>query len=51
LWNGADAYYRSIITTNVGFGRSWTEIEDTFDEPFRSYVAEEFRKATAAPTN
>lgn len=51
LWNGADAYYRSMVATNAGFGRSWTEIEDTYDEPFRSYVTEEFRKATVPQTN
>jgi hypothetical protein len=51
LWNGADAYYRSMVASNAGFGRSWKEIEGTFDEPFRSYVTEEFKKATAAPVN
>jgi len=51
LWNGADAYYRSMVATNAGFGRSWKEIEGTYDEPFRSYVTEEFRKATASLTN
>src|SRR5918993_4209762 len=41
LWAGADAYYRTMVATNAGFGRSWSEIEGTFDEPFRSYVTGE----------
>ena len=51
LWNGADAYYRLMVTTNAGFGRSWEEIKGTFDEPFRSYVTAEFKKATAVPNH
>ena len=47
LWIGADAYYRSMVATNAGFRQSWEEIEGTFDEPFRSYVTEEFKKALA----
>jgi hypothetical protein len=42
LWRGADAYFRQQVLTNLGYERFWTEGQIAFDEPFRSYVDNEF---------
>jgi len=47
LWVGADAYFKGLVATNPGLTRFWSEFQASFDEPFRSYVAEEFAKAAA----
>jgi len=40
LWTGADAYFKTLVRTRPGYARFWNEMEETFDEPFRSYVIE-----------
>jgi len=50
LWVGADDYFKSLIATKPGHARFWTESRTWYDEPFRSYVAEEFAKRPASPT-
>lgn len=47
LWVGADAYFKGLVATNPGLGRFWAEYQASFDQPFRSYVADEFAKAGA----
>jgi hypothetical protein len=47
-WVGAEAYYRSLVATKPGYARFWVESQTGFDEPFRSYVAQEFAKQPAA---
>jgi len=50
LWVGADDYFKNLIATRPGYARFWTESRTWYDEPFRSYVAEEFAKRLASPT-
>ena len=45
LWVGADAYFKDLVGTKPGLTRFWSEFQISFDEPFRSYVAQEFAKA------
>ena len=33
-------------STKPGYGRFWSEFAPAFDEPFRSYVTNEFAKVT-----
>jgi hypothetical protein len=47
LWVGADAYFKGLVGTKPGLRRFWAEFHDSFDEPFRSYVAAEFAKVAA----
>jgi hypothetical protein len=47
LWVGADGYYRNLIETCPGLLRFWAEFQQSYDEPFRSYVVEAF---AAPPT-
>ena len=47
-WVGADSYYRRLVYTKPGLSRFWSEYEVVFDEPFRSYVTQEFAKGTTA---
>jgi hypothetical protein len=47
LWVGADNYYRNLIETSPGLSRFWAEFDQSYDEPFRSYVIEAF---AARPT-
>ena len=42
LWVGADAYYREILVPLAGYHRFWSEYAEAFDDPFRSYVQEQF---------
>jgi hypothetical protein len=56
LWVGADAYFRGLVRSKPGLARFWSEFQETYDEPFRSHVADEFARkpapaeqATAAP--
>jgi hypothetical protein len=50
LWVGSDAYYRSLVAQYRGWSRFWAEFQGVYDEPFRSYVADEFaRKPVAVP--
>ena len=44
LWVGADAFHKSLVATKPGFVRFWSEFEGSFDEPFRSYVADVFAR-------
>lgn len=50
LWAGADASFKQSIETKAGYARFWSEREIAFDEPFRSYVSNEFAKKNAAET-
>jgi len=45
LWRGADAYFKQEVRTNLGYARFWSEGQIAFDEPFRSYVTDEFAAA------
>jgi hypothetical protein len=49
VWVGADSYYRRLVYTKPGLSRFWSEYGAVFDEPFRSYVTQEFAKKPAAP--
>jgi hypothetical protein len=44
LWVGADESFKQYIETKPGYGRFWSEFQHAFDEPFRSYVRNEFVK-------
>ena len=44
LWRGADASFRHRVATKPGYRRFWSEYRIAFDEPFKSYVEEEFRR-------
>jgi hypothetical protein len=46
-WVGADSYYKLLMATKPGYRRAWRKFESTYDEPFRSYAADEFRKAVS----
>lgn len=46
-WVGADKYYKLLMATKPGYRRAWRAFEATYDEPFRSYANEEYRKAVA----
>jgi hypothetical protein len=48
LWMGADAYHKSLIQTKPGFTRFWSEFHTSFDEPFHSYIMQEFIKKTSS---
>jgi hypothetical protein len=50
LWVGADTYFKQLIETKPGLRRFWSEYQHAFDDPFRSYVANEFAKKTATAT-
>ena len=45
LWVGADNNFKNRVQTKPGYLRFWNEMALAFDEPFRSYVSAEFRKA------
>ena len=51
LFVGADSYYKALIATRPGLPRFWADFEDAYDEPFRTYVNEEFRKRPAPAAN
>ena len=46
LWVGADAYFKGLVADKPGLTQFWSEYQRSFDEPFRSYVADEFAKAS-----
>jgi hypothetical protein len=48
LWVGADAYFKTLVQTKPGYVRFWKEMKTAFDEPFRSYATQEFRRRAAA---
>lgn len=52
LWVGADAYFGGLVRSKPGLARFWSEFQEAYDEPFRSYVVGEFAKkpAPADPT-
>ena len=45
LWRGADAYFKDQVRTNQGYAKFWSRYQIAFDEPFRSYVNQEFAAA------
>lgn len=47
LWVGADAYFKGLVAIHPGLTRFWSEYQASFDEPFRTYVADEFAKVPA----
>lgn len=49
FWVGSDAYFKSLMATKPGIRRAWRKFELGFDEPFRSYANEEYRKAASGP--
>ena len=48
-WVGAEDYYGKLVATKPGYARFWSENQSSFDEPFRSYAAQEFVKKAAPP--
>jgi hypothetical protein len=42
LWVGAENYYRDLVETKPGLPKFWKESALYYDEPFRSYVSQEF---------
>ena len=48
LWIGADDYHKMLIHTKPGFTRFWSEFHTSFDDPFHSYVEQEFTKKSEA---
>lgn len=44
MWVGTDAYFTNEVATRPGLARFWTQYRASFDEPFHSYVAEEFAR-------
>ena len=44
LWVGSDAYFKELVATKTGLKRFWSEYQRAFDDPFRSYVINEFAK-------
>lgn len=46
-WVGADSYYKLLMATKPGYRRAWRKFEATYDEPFRSYANEEYRKVVS----
>src|SRR5438105_3229686 len=51
LWVGADTYFKTLVQTKPGYVRFWNEMETAFDEPFRSYATQEFRRRPELPTS
>ena len=41
VWNGADGYYKTLTKAKPGYVRFWSEMQGGFDEPFKSYAAQE----------
>jgi hypothetical protein len=41
---GADESFKQFIETKPRYGCFWSEWQNAFDEPFRSYVTNEFAK-------
>jgi hypothetical protein len=39
LWTGADGYFKTLINTRPGYVRFWSEMDEGFAEPFKSYAA------------
>ena len=50
LWVGADAYFKDLVKTKPGLKRFSSEYQHAFDEPFRSYVTNEFTKKSSLET-
>ncbi len=48
LWVGADAYFKELVETKPGLKRFWSQYQHAFDDPFRSYLTNEFAKKTSA---
>jgi hypothetical protein len=44
LWVGADAYFKGLVELKPGVKRFWSEYQHAFDDPFRSYVTNEFAR-------
>ncbi|MFN2540991.1 MAG: hypothetical protein ABR514_02330 [Chthoniobacterales bacterium] len=49
LWVGADAYFKELVQTKPGLKHFWFEYQHAFDDPFRSYVTNEFAKTAFRP--
>lgn len=39
--------FKELVETKPGLTRFWSEFHTSFDEPFRSYVTQEFAKTAA----
>jgi len=48
LWVEADAYFKMLVQTKPGYVCFWKEMETAFDESFRSYATQEFRRRAAS---
>jgi hypothetical protein len=51
LWQGADSYYRDLAVSKPSLRRFWSEYEQIFAEPFRSYAASAFAYAASAESS
>ena len=49
LWVGANAYFSEIVITQPAYRRFWAEYAEAFDDPFRSYVQEQFDAQSNEP--
>jgi hypothetical protein len=49
LWIGADACFKTLVETKPGYVRFGAEAGSAFNEPFRSYADQEFRRRPASP--
>ena len=47
LWRGGDGYFTALVKTKPGYRRFWSEMQQGFDEPFKSYATQ--RMAQASP--
>ena len=48
LWIGADASYKALVKAKPGYVRFWSEMQEAFDEPFRSYAAKQIPPSSPA---
>jgi hypothetical protein len=46
LWNGADGYFKTLTRAKPGYVRFWSEMQGGFDEPFKSYAAQEIPRSS-----
>jgi hypothetical protein len=44
LWRGADASFKHRVATKPGYRRFWSEYRIAFDEPFKGYAEQQFRR-------
>ena len=50
-WVGADSYFKTLVKTKRGYERFWHELQQAYDEPFRSYAAQQIPEWSPAGAN